>query len=130
LDPDCGAPGRQKTGNDSRHGENHAGRDQSCGIVGLEAVKETGKEARREDRDRQSKRKASHKENRHFAQDHAEYASLLRAKRHANADFIAPPGDVVRHDAVEPDDGQSQRKGAEESGERCKEGSRPSDSSS
>ena len=42
----CGAPGRQKTGDDTRHGENHAGRDQSCGIVGLQAIKETGKEPR------------------------------------------------------------------------------------
>ena len=47
--------------------ENHAGRDQSCGIVGLQAVKETGKEARGGERDRQSKRKAGHNENRDFA---------------------------------------------------------------
>src|SRR4051794_7163349 len=85
-------------------------------MASWQAVKRKSKEARRGDRDRQSKRKAGHNQNATSPRSHAEHARLLRAKGHENADFFAARVDVVRHDAVDLDDGQSQRKVAEESG--------------
>jgi hypothetical protein len=53
-----------------------------------------------------------------FAKNHAEHARLLRPQRHADADFIAPAGDVVGHHAIQPDRRQGQRQYSEKSGER------------
>src|SRR5690242_14240652 len=86
------------------------------GISRLHAKQKLLNEARDPDGAEQPRTDSSSKNNQHVAQNQAKNRTSLRAKGHADTDFMRSLRDNVGDDSIEADGGEQERQAAEEAG--------------